>query len=559
MNNNLFDIKFLYSYKKNNLQNMKYIHILSRPSKEQIRTLNVLCNKKKKEIINFIISENGFKFDYNFWDNLILSWSIKNFDYIKTYYHFLEQSLPKKKVFKIYKINYKNFSEVEHECHSNPEKFTLWLTSEYIKFKKFEYQEFSYQDSKKQKKFNIFYKKTQKKKNYKFRLYSLINFFINKIFKPKLIIDDIGLSIAKIISLNLKFMQFPSLWLNLGYNKNIYDNFLRKKFLSFLKYENDFEFFLNQIIIKIFPKAYLEDFANIISVYLDHYNIPKVYFTQNVWNPIEKRIFINLLKAKGSKIFISQHGGNYGTGIYSHGEHIERVLADNLLTWGWKKNVKDIKFISLKFSNYKKEIKNTEESKKILFCSNLSTFFLNKPYMLPRSSIDSLETVDLINNLSKFLKTKDYQIVLRYLLNSQNSGNFIDKKLYDKKIIFDNFNLSLKNELYKYKLVIHENLSTTTYLETLALDFPSIIFMSQKNKIFLRDSFNIYLDDLVKAKIVHTNLRSLEEFLNLNLSSIEAWWYSETVRNILKIFKKNYIRTDKNVIPFLVKFLKKYN
>ena len=179
--------------------------------------------------------------------------------------------------------------------------------------------------------------------------------------------------------------------------------------------------------------------------------------------------------------------------------------------------------------------------------------------MLPRSSIDSLETVDLINNLSKFLKTKDYQIVLRYLLNSQNSGNFIDKKLYDKKIIFDNFNLSLKNELYKYKLVIHENLSTTTYLETLALDFPSIIFMSQKNKIFLRDSFNIYLDDLVKAKIVHTNLRSLEEFLNLNLSSIEAWWYSETVRNILKIFKKNYIRTDKNVIPFLVKFLKKYN
>ena len=137
MNNNLFDIKSLYSYKKNNLQNMKYIHILSRPSKEQIRTLNILCNKKKKEIINFIISENGFKFDFNFWDNLILSWSIKNFDYIKTYYHFLEHSLPKKKVFKIYKINYKNFSEVEHECHSNPEKFTLWLTSEYIKFKKF--------------------------------------------------------------------------------------------------------------------------------------------------------------------------------------------------------------------------------------------------------------------------------------------------------------------------------------------------------------------------------------------------------------------------------------
>jgi hypothetical protein len=83
--------------------------------------------------------------------------------------------------------------------------------------------------------------------------------------------------------------------------------------------------------------------------------------------------------------------------------------------------------------------------------------------------------------------------------------------------------------------------------------------MSQKNKIFLRDSFNIYLDDLVKAKIVHTNLKSLEEFLNLNLSSIEAWWYSESVRNILKTFKKNYIRTDKNVIPFLVKFLKKYN
>ena len=38
MNNNLFDIKSLYSYKKNNLQNIKNIQIMSRPSKEKNRT-----------------------------------------------------------------------------------------------------------------------------------------------------------------------------------------------------------------------------------------------------------------------------------------------------------------------------------------------------------------------------------------------------------------------------------------------------------------------------------------------------------------------------------------
>ena len=148
--------------------------------------------------------------------------------------------------------------------------------------------------------------------------------------------------------------------------------------------------------------------------------------------------------------------------------------------------------------------------------------------------------------MTKFFFKKKYNLVLRYLDTIENSGFYLNKKLYDNNLRFDKAFKSIKNELYKYRLVIHENFSSTAYLETLNFDFPSIIFIEKKNEIYLSKSFKKNFDLMVKAKIVHTNIRKLEKFLDKNINNISGWWNSKEVRYAIEKFKKNYLNTKKN-------------
>ena len=125
------------------------------------------------------------------------------------------------------------------------------------------------------------------------------------------------------------------------------------------------------------------------------------------------------------------------------------------------------------------------QTNKILFCSNLSTTFLSRQYQ-PRTMIDSLETIDYVNNIAKFLKSRNHKLTLRYLSRIENSGNMIYKKLYVKGLNFDEGKSILFNELKKYKLVIHEIFYLQLFLETLSYGFPTLILMGKNDDLYLR-------------------------------------------------------------------------
>ena len=370
-------------------------------------------------------------------------------------------------------------------------------------------------------------------------------------------IDDLGLNIKDILKLNYKLKQFPYLWFNLDYEKKLYNSDLRKQMQKSLKYKRDFELFFNNLIIKIFPKIYLENFNNIKKMYLKKYKMPKVFITQNLWVPTEKKIFVNLLKLNNVKILINQHGGNYGTGFYAHGEKFEKKITNHFLTWGWKEDKKkDKKFISLKFSRKKNNFLNIFSKNNILFCGNLSSFYLNKPYHLPRTFFDSMETINLLNKLSKFLLKKKQKLIFRSFVNSQNSGFYINKKLYNSKIIFDDFKKEFVQSAGNYKLCICENFFTSAYLESLAYNIPTIIFSDIKNDKFLRKSFKPYLKNLIKVKVVHRNFNSLKKFLNNNLENIDNWWNDKIVKDEIDKFKNNFVNTSDNYLSLTENTLK---
>ena len=72
-----------------------------------------------------------------------------------------------------------------------------------------------------------------------------------------------------------------------------------------------------------------------------------------------------------------------------------------------EKNKIDIPFVS-KFANVVQDLKIGSSIKKnILFCSNLSVRYLAKQHGLPRTMLDSLDTIKMINDISSHLKRKN--------------------------------------------------------------------------------------------------------------------------------------------------------
>jgi len=559
MKTKCIDIKDIFSLKKKNLNYLRHYQALSSPSDKYRHNLFHFMNKKDKEVIKFLNKHAKNKQQFSIWKGLINVWSIRTIDFILTNYKFLNSYLNKKKTYKIYNIKYESFSERGNDYLQDPESSYLWFISEFIKFKNFKFKTFRYKEKQIQRNFNKYVKDLFLRTNLKIRIYSTISLFFAKIFKPKYMIDDIGLSFKDLAKLNFSLKQLPYFWPNITYKNEAYNYNLRHKFLKSLKADNQFEIFYNRIIEKFLPKTFMENFDNIYETYKKKYPTnPKIYFTQNIHTPNNRKILVSLLKKNNAKILISQHGSLYGTSVYSVGENAERLVANKFITWGWKKTNKDIPFYSIKFSKFKKNNSNKEYGKDILFCTSLCCKYLNKPNVFPRQIIDSLETIQMINKISKCLrKFNNVKTVVRYLGKSQNSGFYIDKKLYSNLINFDNSEFKLSEELKKYKLVIHENFSSTSYLETISLDFPTIIFMKKDNQKYLDKSFHIYLKIFIKSKIVHTSTKSLQNFLKQNLNSIDAWWYSEEVRKTLKNFKKKYIDTTGEINYKINKLLKK--
>ena len=561
MKKKTLDIKKFFEVNKKNIKKMAYLQKISLPSNKNLKYLNNFSEKKNEDVLNALRSIHPDpKYDKIFWKNVILFW-ITNFnDFFLVFNQYLDKIIKSDNSYIIYDIDFKIFTNKDSALVFDPERYVLWFISEYIKFKKLDYKIINYKTQNfKKKKFNLIKKKRYGENLSLKSIYSIFSNFIAKFFRPKYIIDDIGMPFRRQSLINLSLGQFPFFWGKISYKENEFNKDLRSKFLRYLKYSNKKEKFYNQILSKIFPKIYIEDFEKIAAIYQKIFPKAKIYITSNYFQPNHKRILLNILKQKKVDIFLAQHGGFYGVGIntkevIASPEQVEKNLSKKYLTWGWKDSKKDIVFTS-RFPSKKIKV---SKSNKILFCSNLSTTFLSRQFHQPRTMIDSLATIDYVNNIAKFLKRRNHKLTLRYLSRIENSGNMIYKKLYINELNFDEGKLSLRNELKKYKLVIHENLLSTAFLETLSYGFPTLILMGKNDDLYFRQKFKSEISKLKRANIVHSNFKSLKNFLNKNLENIESWWESDKNKTIVKDFTNKYAHYNKDGEKIIKELIKKY-
>ena len=300
---------------------------------------------------------------------------------------------------------------------------------------------------------------------FKFFVKSRDVFIINSYFKKSLN-----------FRLQIKLGQFPLFWNKPSLKEQKAKSNLRK---IFNQKEND-KFFdmLNYLIPKFIPKIYLEGYKEAVKLTnnLPWPKKPKViisansYFLDDVF-----KIWAAKKKLEGSNLIATQHGGNFFSSMVNSNEIHLKKISDYFLTWGQadNKNKSIIPYFNFKAKN--KKINYSKFGNLILFDYIMPPFVENL-----QSTYNGPQNLLFLNRKITFLKNLKKNIIRSTFIRNKNLYNellLFERKLYTSLNI--NINYSSKSffkEIKKSRICVC-NSNQTVFLETLNLNFPTIIFL----------------------------------------------------------------------------------
>jgi putative transferase (TIGR04331 family) len=132
--------------------------------------------------------------------------------------------------------------------------------------------------------------------------------------------------------------QFPKIWATKTILKSPIDPSLRKNLKFVFDSKNQFEDIAIDLIFKYIPVCYLEGYEDlkISALKVSWPQTPKAIFTSNSF--FEDDLFKAWIAEKlesGVPLIIGQHGGNYGTSLFSFSEEHEIKISNLFYSWGW--------------------------------------------------------------------------------------------------------------------------------------------------------------------------------------------------------------------------------
>ncbi len=389
---------------------------------------------------------------------------------------------------------------------------------------------------------------------------NIIKRTIKSIFKNKnkdIFSQNTGFSKSSPNQIKYFFQNFSSI------NKDIFWKFDKKinlqdrDFISQTNknYNSKFEKFLMKEIKYNFPTIFLENYKkgiNEIKINKLPKN-PKLIITSMDDISNEPFKFYTAEKIlKGSKLFLIQHGGSYGTSENFPIEKIQTKIADKYFSWGWKNSNKKIipNFCQKTLGLSIKQNKNTKGL--LIPILDLSLFPGNIADGRPRSIHEINDYIGILksffSNLKKNIQDDSafkyldvYKVYPNYVLRSLKS-NFKDATFFSS-------NKSGCLFLNKYKLNI-ETFNSTGYLESLNLNLPTILIFD-KNYCQLRKKTLKYFRLLEKVHILFYDPKKAAKFVNKNYKNLDKWWNSRKVQNTVKMFVNQFAKPSNDPYGFL--------
>ena len=309
---------------------------------------------------------------------------------------------------------------------------------------------------------------------------------------------------------------------------------------------NEFESILNNLLVEQLPKSFLEDYLAILDQSTEAYpKRTKVILTGSKMSvcPDEGfRFWVASQVEKGAKLVLAQHGGGYGL-FSSFSEKHELKICDKFFTWGWgAEQPKILPMTSGLLQSIRPNIRS-DPSGAILWVNSVTKRFVVR--------FDHIAGGD--HGRSVFLQNKSFLNVLcsgacKLVLMRPEKAHYGLEEDKELKNLYSFLKISRKDstikQLKRSRLCVHGYFGTS-WLETLSMNFPTVVFWDP-NRVHTLTSVQSYLDDLRRVKILHDTPESAAEFVNEIYEDPLLWWMSSELQQVKDKFCHLFARTSKN-------------
>lgn len=514
--------------------------------------INELIDRLIPEVSIFLNKYFGTEFSESFWTISTICWMVNWLDLLYDRYMYLEQvgkifrgdeKLKVKISANPYRYEIEDCGHLSKVCYTH--EYNLCLFSQIIKAANFDFLSAEEIDTS--------FDKVQFQNDRRELLRSVLKQCCHFLFPTDVYFGEInGFTLKDKLYLHLGRRKKYDLH---GTNKKIFPkdkDFLQNRTLEF-DAQNNFERIVKKLFVKNLPTALLREIPA-----LSKSEQVKYWVGHNIWKRQTNSFKIARIVENGGTWISFQHGGGYGQNFFPNLVKVEFATSGNFISWGWDhKYIYDCKIFPLP-SPYLSNLKvHSRRSDKIFYIGSLRPAYRHRLY----SRSPGISQMPYIKNKVQFLKNllpniRDNLIYKPYANDyGINQRRDLSAILPESQLVTS----SVKNAreyITECRLFVSDHLGTS-YLESLAMNVPTVIFWSPEHFAII-DKAKTDLKELEEAGIYHKTPESAAEHVNKIYDDVDSWWESDTVRQVREKFTHKYARTSPHYLKEWLDFIKKF-
>jgi putative transferase (TIGR04331 family) len=237
--------------------------------------------------------------------------------------------------------------------------------------------------------------------------------------------------------------------------------------------------------------------------------------------------------SKGTLVTTHQHGGHTGLDYQHVLEDLEVSLSDIYYTFGWTDSRQNVRPLAIPLPTGR--VGKPKSTVLLMSLESAPFLYRLQPFCIPQHVTKCLE------ESRRFLSSLSAEVDVSIRAKQQ------------EQLVLKSSNLSARltdvvgsgpKAASKFGLVVHNYLGTS-WLETLALDIPTVCFIPTGIHKF-RAAAQPFADALIRVGVLHYSGSEAAKFVNSLRGNPTAWWQSVEVQEAREAFVARYANFSDN-------------
>lgn len=251
---------------------------------------------------------------------------------------------------------------------------------------------------------------------------------------------------------------------------------------------------------------------------------------------------------RGTKLVGFQHGGTYGSGLWLAQEDHEYRISDKYISWGWDDAGRDrIKALPAVKLNDVQRLRPNKKGKLLLVTMAIPRY----SYLLYSIPVGASGYNAYLADLFAFIRglapaaaadlnVRLYPIDYELGQRERFAAEFPELKIVPGRE-------TMHRQLSQSRLFIG-TYNSTTHLETLAANYPTVIFWDPQ-QWELRAAAKPYYEQLRKVGILYDSPEAAAKFVNAISADPSLWWQKPEVQEARRTFCRQFAYLEADWLP----------